>query len=56
MAFISTVTVFAAVAAFLPSSVEAVDNGLAITPQMGCKSGYMLISILTTHLLLYGYI
>jgi hypothetical protein len=27
----------AAVAAFLASKVEAVDNGLAITPQMGCE-------------------
>jgi hypothetical protein len=27
----------AAVAAFLVSKVEAVDNGLAITPQMGCE-------------------
>ena len=28
----------AAIAAMLASKARAVDNGLAITPQMGCKS------------------
>jgi len=28
----------AALGAFLASKVGAVDNGLAITPQMGCES------------------
>jgi hypothetical protein len=36
MAFRSTI--FAAAAALLASRAGAVDNGLAITPQMGCKS------------------
>jgi hypothetical protein len=38
----SRITVFASVAAFWASRAGAVDNGLAITPQMGCKSTHDL--------------
>lgn len=34
----------AVVTAFFASSVGAVDNGLAITPQMGCESFSLRIS------------
>jgi hypothetical protein len=34
----------AVVTAFFASSVGAVDNGLAITPQMGCESFPLRIS------------